>query len=294
MIDTTKNPLRIFLPLYKKTIDFFSRGYGIGRYHPVRKVLDDIDSLLKTNYVEVEGLKIFLDPNDSLHLSINGTYGEIDTNIFKNHIRKGNFVVDVGANIGYFSLIFAKLVNMEGQVFAFEPEPQNFELLKKNFSINNYQNIVCERKAVSDKNGNLRLYLSESSGKHSIFRNNAHKNSINVECIKLDDYFEEKKLIDKIDFVKIDVEGAELQVLKGMKSIISKNENLKIYTEYVPSFIEQSGSKPKEIFDLLSNEGFFFYKGNPRNQLESIDVSKLLSSNNNKNETINILCMRKS
>ena len=104
---------------------------------------------------------MFLDSNDSLRLSINGTYSEYETDVMKKIVKKGDVDLDLGANIGYYTLIFAKIVGKNGKVFAFEPDLTNFTLLKKNVEINGYKNVVLINKAVSDKTGKLKLFLNE-------------------------------------------------------------------------------------------------------------------------------------
>ena len=101
---------------------------------------------------------MFLDSVDSLRLSFNGVYEPCETEFVMNEIKKGDVVLDIGANIGYYTLIFARLVGEEGKVFAFEPDPENFALLKKNVEINGYHNVVLVQKAISNKTGKIRLF----------------------------------------------------------------------------------------------------------------------------------------
>ena len=114
---------------------------------------------------------MFLDKWDSLDLSINQIYNKFETEIVKNQIKESDIVIDIGAHIGYFSLIFAKLVGNNGKVFSFEPEPENYKILKKNIEINNYQNVILEQKGVSDINNSVKLYSgSTSSGSSRIYK----------------------------------------------------------------------------------------------------------------------------
>jgi len=119
-------------------------------------------------------------------------------------------VVDIGANIGYYTLIFARLVGEQGRVFAFEPDPANFSLLAKNVAVNNYHNVELIQKAVSDQTGNARLYLSpKSTVDHRIYSSNDNRKFIDVEAVRLDDYFLDNN--GKIDFIKMDIQGLKVK-----------------------------------------------------------------------------------
>ena len=211
---------KIFLPLYKSAINKLS-GRGLRKYSIFRNAKKYAISSLKSDFAQVQGHKMFLGSKDSLRLSINGVYEEVETGLVNKQIQKGDIVIDIGANIGYYTLIFAKLVGQDGKVFAFEPEPLNFNILTKNIELNGYENVIVEQKAVSDKNGKTRLYISDlTSGMHRIYQSKYCKNFIDVNLIKLDDYFSKTSFIDEINFLKIDVEGAEFGVLNGISNIL--------------------------------------------------------------------------
>ena len=160
---------KILLLMYKKVVKILS-GHGIGKIYPIRVVHDFIIPHLKTTLAEVQGHKMFLDSKDALGLSINEIYEPLETEFVKKEVKKGNVVLDIGANIGYYTLIFAKLVGENGKVFAFEPDPTNFALLKKNVEMNGYKNVVLVQRAVSNKTGKLKLYLCEDNpGDHRIY-----------------------------------------------------------------------------------------------------------------------------
>jgi len=159
---------KIIKKIYKKTEKILS-GRGLDRYSTVRAGARYFRLYLKSNFVEIDGHKMYLDSEDSLRLSINEEYDEFETKLIKKLITNGNTVIDLGANIGYYTLIFARLVGTQGKVFAFEPELNNFELLKKNITINGYENVIIINKAASDKIGKQELYLFEDNkAGHSI------------------------------------------------------------------------------------------------------------------------------
>ncbi|MEK6829347.1 MAG: FkbM family methyltransferase, partial [Nanoarchaeota archaeon] len=169
-------------------------------------------------------------------------------------------VLDVGAHIGYYTLLMSDLVGCNGKVFAFEPEPSNFNLLQKNVEINTCKNIVIEKKAVSDYNKKSYLYLSkDNSGMHRLNNSVYCKQCIAVDVISLDDYFCSSPLIDKIRFVKIDVEGSELDVLSGMKLILEKNHNIAILLEFIPDNLAEHGSNPIDLLRFFKDNSFKIY-----------------------------------
>jgi len=134
--------------------------------------------------------------------------------------KKGDTVIDIGANVGAFTVRAAKLVGDKGMVIAIEPEPRNLVLLQQNIKQNNLNNVKIVKKAIWDKPTKIRLYLSEFSGGHSIKENATAKNYIEVEADCLDNIISELEL-NHIDFIKLDVEGAELEALKGAEKTLA-------------------------------------------------------------------------
>lgn len=185
---------------------------------------------------------------------------KVTTGLFKKVVKKGNVVVDLGANIGYFTLLAAKIVGPEGKVFSFEPEPKNYGYLEKNIELNNYNNVQSFQKAVADKNGKTRLYICDyDTGHHTI--NNfegvraysqgrlVKEKSVEIETVTLDEFFKGKE--ELIDVIKMDVEGAEALVLAGMDNILKKNKKLQMFIEFFPLLIKKMGSSPSEFLRKL-------------------------------------------
>ena len=280
---------------YKKCMKKFSFGYGLSKFYPIKIIMKKIESNYKSDFAIVQGNKMFLDPGDSLDLSIRGVYGELDTQIVKNEIKPGDVVIDVGANIGYYTLIFAKLVGNTGKVIAFEPEPKNFEILKKNVSINKLTNVILEQKIVSSTNGKTKLFLANTGivGHHTTPTKNS-TNFIEVDSVTLDDYFLTNNISKKINFLKIDVEGAEIKVLEGAKTIL-RNDKIKIFTEFNRLVIEKLGMKPQKFLSLLTENNFKFFLPNYKiNNISKTNVDELLTSNETILENLNILCKKSS
>lgn len=244
---------------YKKFVKLLS-GSNVSKIPFVLSLHDFIISSVKPQFIFFEGNKIYLDKKDTLGLSINGVYEEFETEIIKNTIKKGDVVIDLGANIGYYTVLFAKLVGPTGKVYAFEPDPSNFSILKKNITINKYKNVIPINKAVSDKNGILKLFLANSKkGAHSTLINYTNrKNHIDVETITLNKYFENYS--KQINFIKMDIEGAEFLALKGMSKILKKNDNLKLISEFSPFMINKLGGDYREYINLLYKNNFEVYE----------------------------------
>ena len=218
---------------------------------------------MRTDFVVVQGNRMYLDPNDCLELSILGVHEEAVTEFVKRTVKKGDTVLDIGANIGYYTLIFARLVGEGGKVIAFEPSPENFAILKKNVEANGFKNVTLVQKAVSDRTGKIKLYLSDDAGEHTISGHGSGREAIEIDSVRIDDYFRDSK--ESINFIKLDIEGAEFQALKGMQKLLGGNAALGLITEYYPFFLRKEGIEPGEFIGYLKNAGF---------ELSHIDMDK--------------------
>ncbi len=128
----------------------------MGRYSIVTKIMRKTESVLKSDFAVVHGNKMFLDPMDCLNLSISGVYGEFDTELVKEQVKSGNRVIDLGANIGYYSLLFSNLVGKTGAVYSFEPNPNNVKIVEKRvLRLTIFKNITVEQNGASNTNSKL-------------------------------------------------------------------------------------------------------------------------------------------
>lgn len=288
---------KILRGMYKRSIGILG-GRGLQKYSIIRAGNNFLKSHLKSNFVEIDGHKMFLDSLDSLSLSTTGVHEELETEFVKKAIKKGDVVIDIGANIGYFTLIFARLVGDEGKVYAFEPEPANFNLLKKNVETNGYQNVVLVRKAVLDKTGKTKLYIaSDTNAAHRItdakelyqFRN---QESIEIDSVRLDDYFRDYN--QKINFIKIDIEGVESVAIKGMSSLLRRMNDIKVMVEFVPYFIKKLGIEPEEFIQLLKEFDFKIYHfDRKKGTIKPVDLHQLLDRYKpEKLTSTNLLCVK--
>ena len=214
-----------------------------------------------TIMVDVRGIKMYADVRGYNGLgpgSIHGAYEKGETELVKKTVREGMAVVDIGANIGYYTLIIAKIVGGKGKVYAFEPDPENYRLLVKNIELNGYDNVIPMQKAVSNRTGTTELFLHPvDMGSHRIYNSNDGRESIKIEMVSLDEFFEGKE--NKVDVIKMDVEGAEIAALQGMKNILQNNDDVKIFTEFSPAATRTFGYSPEEGLNELIKSGFKLY-----------------------------------
>jgi FkbM family methyltransferase len=184
-------------------------------------------------------------------------YENFSSETLKKTVKKGWRVVDLGAHVGYFSLLMSRLVGDSGRVYAFEPDPFCVKILERNIRMNGYQNIIVETLAISDKQSKAKLYFSEDDPTdHRLFNPKSEKrSSLTVSQDTLDNYFGE----NKIDLIKIDVQGLEMKCLKGAKKVISNNSQLVLLIEFWPNGLVEAGYKPIELLNYLKRLGYKMY-----------------------------------
>ncbi len=178
--------------------------------------------------VDFQGAKFKASTRDFTILPsmLNGNYENKLIAIFQALARPGDTIIDVGANIGIYSIIGSKVVGDKGRIYAFEPEPGNYNLLKHNLQLNSCSNVKPIQKAVGEKKGKLSLFLAKNStGTHSLINKSNHEveGEIEVDVVSLD---KELSKVDKISILKVDVEGYEPIVFRGAKSILKKTKIL--------------------------------------------------------------------
>lgn len=175
------------------------------------------------------------------------------TLIVRQVLKPGMVAVDVGAHIGYFTRLFAKLVGSAGRVIAFEPHPTSFAGLERN--TRRYANVSLFNCAVSDRRMRASLYESLNSGGHSLFAASTRGAFVgvkNVEIVSLGDVLAGQKA----DLVKIDVEGAEIEVLDGMRTLVTASAAPNLVVECNPATLAARGSSERVLFEAISEMGY--------------------------------------
>jgi FkbM family methyltransferase len=230
-------------------------GRGLGRIKPLRWTYNALFGLLKPRSVMVQGHLMWLDDRDTLQLAVNEIYEPLETDLLKKNLKVGQTFVDVGANIGYYTLLAARLLGPKGKVYAFEPDPDNFRLLQKNVAANGYSNVTLVNKALSNKEGTVKLYRSQSNrGDHRIYDSHDGRPSVEIKTMTLDRFFLNRDKV--IHFIKMDVQGAEAAALSSMKGLVLKNKGLKLVTEFSPGALKAFGSDARKYLAELQKLGF--------------------------------------
>lgn len=219
-------------------------------------------------------------------------YGEPGTAaLVKSILKEGMTFIDIGANVGTYSYMASKIVGDTGRVFAFEPHPGCFSILKK--ITKKCKNIIAYQKAVSDKEGIIKFHIStNNSAAHSIYGSEEKSNAINVESVRLDDIFKDEN--KKIDLILMDVEGAEPSVIDGMKFLLSTNSNMQIITEFNTECLNRANYSPNVFLNDLSANGFTLYiideLDNSLKESTQPEVMRYMVNNSKK--YINLLCKK--
>lgn len=170
----------------------------------------------------------------------------------KRWIHPDSVVIDIGANIGFWSIHCSRLT--KNRVYAFEPDPQNLELLSTNIKINRFENVVVIPKACGDKKARLKLYRSKSNfGDHQMFPSGEKRETVDVDVCTID---EEIGVQKNVSFVKIDVQGFEEFALKGLEKTLIANPEVVVLCEFWPQGMERAGTDTHAFLDWIRSLGF--------------------------------------
>lgn len=210
----------------------------------------------------VQGSRMQLHLDDegiSADLALDGIREPMSTKTVKEEVKQGYTVVEIGANIGYYALMESRLVGSKGRIYAIEPSPGNFRNLKKNIELNGYKNIESFELGIGDKKGTAKIFISPHSNLSSLVvqKNKKVIDTVDIKISTLDEFLKGKK---SPDFIRMDVEGYEYNIIRGMKNILRSKKPMKIFielhphimgrgkTEYVLKTLEANGFEIKKMF----------------------------------------------
>ncbi|MGI5122241.1 FkbM family methyltransferase [Marinactinospora thermotolerans] len=206
--------------------------------------------------------------------------------VMKRVVEPGMVVFDVGAHVGYYTTLLAELVGADGHVHAFEPHPGNFQVLQRNTRA--LSNVTIVNTAVADDDRPRLLHFSGNTGRHSLFQTEFTGEGGRVHEVPvttLSDYWERIGR-PEVGLVKIDVEGAEAQVVTGARRLLDATPRIRVVTEYYPRNLRWGGGDGAAYLDLLRRSGLEYRAiqddGSEREEIPRLDGD----------DYINLLCRR--
>ena len=263
-------------------------GLGLTRFPPVKRfhelleLVGDRASSRSARLVEVEayGFRFLIDPSDrqvSLSLLLYGSYEPEETTLFQQNVLPGMVVVDAGANIGVYTLLAARATGAAGRVIAFEPDPHTFEILSENVSRNDLSNVVLVNGALASEPGTMSLYrVPGHPALASLSSSNARSSSerVEVEVTTLDSALADLG-IERVDVMKLDTQGAEIDILRGARETIERARPT-MFVEYWPTGLSGMGHEPDELLAHFEEWGYeFSLVSAPDERIDRAEVVRL-------------------
>ena len=216
----------------------------------------------------------FMARNDGLGSTL--TYDGFEPNersFVARFLRQGMVVLDIGAHQGFYTLLASKLVGSGGKVFAIEPSPREQKALRLNLVLNRCKNVRSEVLALGDTETQADLYVVD--GKHTGFNSlrppcvSGTTSRVKVNVKRLDDWFQEAN-VERVDFIKLDVEGGELAVLKGGVHFLEQRPRPVILVEMEDARSEPWGHRARDTASLLQEHGFHWFAISQGGTLERV------------------------
>jgi len=229
------------------------RGKSAVARHLVRRFVRSLEC------ASADGVVFDIDPRDLVQLSVltTGEWEPDETAVLRKELKRGDVVYDIGANFGYMALLASKLVGPEGRVVALEPSSEMRARLERNVSLNAAHNVEVFGVAASDRCGASQFYVSDhrNSGRSSLrdLGDFARKETIEVTTI---DSLADAHDLPIPGMIKIDVEGAEVLALRGMRRLLGRARQLKLLIEVSDQQLQELGSSEDELLALLDELGF--------------------------------------
>ena len=194
------------------------------------------------------------------HLFYFGVWEPNLTSFLSRRLRQGDVFVDVGANIGYFSLLASRLVGREGKVIAIEASPNIFAMLSDNLTRNHTTNVEATNLAIADVHGTTKLFLGSESniGQTGTVSRPGSRYECDVPTAPLDGVLGTDA--GRVRFVKVDVEGAEWPVLQGMRELLRYGApGLEVFVELTPKSLRACGKSVDDVLAMFADCGFLPY-----------------------------------
>lgn len=251
-------PERFLQTVYRKLITF----------RLAKKILFKIASFFIPDRVNMGKYSIFLNQKD---LVVSGSiafgiYEKFEKKVFVGCLKPGMTVADIGANIGFYTLLAAQTAN---RVVAFEPDPENYRFLSRNITSNGCSNVQIFNLGIGSKKEEKVFFANPNNfGDRRMYKFPESVQRPNIQTISLDEFVKNENMT--LDLIKIDIQGAEIEALRGMQTILSQ-DHLEIFLEFFPAGLEINGENRIELLQTLLNFGFkIWHINSTRDRLEQV------------------------
>lgn len=196
----------------------------------------------------------------STQLEMTGSWEPLETDVVRRLCRSADFVLDIGGNIGWYSVIVAKVIGAAGRLITFEPDPDNFAILVRNLErVHGVGQTMPRHAAVSDREGVLQLFLAEGNrGDHRIFNDGTNRPSIDVRTSTLDALLADELRLP--DLVKSDTQGSEARILRGARATLARGWRPVFVMEFWPFGLSGSGDDPMALWTELAALGYEMFE----------------------------------
>jgi FkbM family methyltransferase len=208
------------------------------------------------------GVKIALNPLDPVisgALTMN-VYEQAETKFFLSTCKPGMTFLDIGANVGYYTALALSTMKGNGRIIALEPDPENYRFLQKTIEANatSCSGVVITTvpAAASDRAGRMTLFTSsDNRGDNRLYANQLADAQCDVEVLTVDSLLEQMN-VTAVDFIKMDVQGYEGFVIRGMRKILERSRSAMLLSEFWPEGLRNAGSSPEEFLSELDSLNF--------------------------------------
>jgi FkbM family methyltransferase len=198
---------------------------------------------------------LYLDPNDYVHcMMFYNRYSREILQVFRRYARPGDTVIDVGAHIGYFTLFLAELVGPQGHVYSFEPDPRARNFLARSVNGSDIDWIDVSPLALATGSGSVKFFLAKGLGSSSAVKavQQIDAEETAIQTVSLDELVDQGSVAGPIRLVKIDVEGYELDAIRGMAKVLKDHRPVMV-VEVNKEMLHARGESPASLFALLTS-----------------------------------------
>ncbi|MBU1912037.1 MAG: FkbM family methyltransferase [Candidatus Omnitrophica bacterium] len=218
-----------------------------------------VHSLVGDALYNVAGINLLLSPVCALDRQLIEGYGHDSyvADAILNALKDGGNFIDIGAHFGYMSLLAAKLLKKKGRVFSFEPSPREYKKLIRHIGINNFYNIKAFNKGIAEHGKPYYLNISflGNTGANSRYSIERSIGRIQAEFLPIRDVLSSAELA-LVRCVKIDTEGDEISVLKGLENAMDLLHDATFIVEITRDLLRVSGYQTQDIYDFFSKYSF--------------------------------------